>query len=711
MKPEDPSLERTERSTLFIAKMDCPTEETLIRKRLGNHAAVKALSFNLLEHRLIVEHERGTLTGVLDALDEIGLSGRTEERPESPRSQGGGASWMRRNAKLLTGGVAAVFAEIFAFSMGDASLVAIGLSLLAIALTGVDTYRKGWVALRHGSLNINALMSIAVTGAVLIGQWPEAAMVMFLFGVAEAIEARSLERARNAIESLMAVAPETATVRTASGGWKTVAANTVTVGTVVRVRPGERVAVDGRVLVGATAVDQAPITGESVPVEKTVGDSVFAGTINQDGEIEYEVTAAADDSTLARIVRAVHDAQASRAPTQRFVDRFAAYYTPGVVVVAVGIAVVPPLFLGAEWLTWTYRALVLLVVACPCALVISTPVTVVSGLTAAARRGILVKGGLYLEGADKLRVLALDKTGTLTRGKPVVTDVVLLSGSEAESLRVAVALAARSDHPVSRAIALHGKDLHPLPEVTNFAALRGRGTEGFVNGVRYRLGNHRLVIESNASTPELEQRLDTLEEQGNTAVVLVGDGRALAIVAIADAVRQESAEAVEQLKRLGIEPVMLTGDNRHTAQAIAQQVGIRDVRAELLPEQKLEAVSAFQQRGLSVGMVGDGINDAPALAKADIGFAMGAAGTDTAIETADVALMDDDPRKLATFVRLSRATRSVLWQNIVLALGIKAVFLALTVTGHATLWMAVFADVGASVIVVVNGTRLLRTRV
>ncbi len=554
-------------------------------------------------------------------------------------------------------------------------------------------------------------MSIAVTGALLIGRWPEAAMVMFLFAVAEAIEARSLERARHAIESLMAVAPETATVRTAAGAWETVAANAVAVGAVVRVRPGERIALDGRVLVGATAIDQAPITGESVPVEKAAGDAVFAGTINQDGEIEYEVTAAVDDSTLARIVRAVHEAQATRAPTQRFVDRFSTFYTPAVVAVAAGIAVVPPLLPGAEWLTWTYRALVLLVVACPCAFVISTPVTIVSGLTAAARRGILVKGGLYLEGGDKLRVLALDKTGTLTRGKPVVTDVVLLDDGEVDAFRMAVALAARSDHPVSRAIALHGKDLDALPEPTNFAALRGRGTEGFVNGIRYRLGNHRLVMEANASTPALEQRLDALEAQGKTAVVLIEGDRALAIAAIADAVRPQSAEAVGQLKRLGIEPVMLTGDNRHTAQAIAQQLGIRDVRAELLPGQKLDAVAAFQQRGLSVGMVGDGINDAPALAKADIGFAMGAAGTDTAIETADVALMDDDPRKLATFVRLSRATRSVLRQNIVVALGIKAVFLALTVTGHATLWMAVFADVGASLIVVVNGTRLLHASV
>ncbi|HRO58715.1 MAG TPA: heavy metal translocating P-type ATPase [Burkholderiaceae bacterium] len=689
--------------------MDCPTEEALIRKRLGVLPSVTGLSFNLLEHRLTVEHRRGQLDEVLAALSHIGLAGQPERPSELASSRPGKpTSWLVRNWRLAAGGAAAIVAELFAFSLADTSPAAMGFSLLAIALTGLETYKKGWIALRNGSLNINALMSIAVTGAMLIGQWPEAAMVMFLFAVAEAIEARALQRARKAVESLMAVTPETATVRTEDGDWQTVAASSVRLGATVRVRPGERLAIDGRILAGATTVNQAPITGESAPVAKVAGDQVFAGSINEDGELEYEATATADGSTLARIVRAVQEAQASRAPTQRFVDKFSAYYTPAVVAVAAALALVPPLLLGADWSTWTYRALVLLVVACPCALVISTPVTVVSGLTAAARRGILIKGGLYLEGGDKLEVLALDKTGTLTHGKPAVTDVLSLTGTEAGQLRRAVALSSRSDHPVSRAITAYGSHLDTVPEVSGFAALRGRGIEGVMDGVHYRLGNQRLLQELGASTPELEQRLDALEKQGKTCVVLVGNGRAMAIVAVADTVRQESAEAVEQLKQLGVEPVMLTGDNRHTAEAIAQQVGITDVRSELLPQDKLEVVSQYQSGGKAVGMVGDGINDAPALAKADIGFAMGAAGTDTAIETADVALMDDDPRKLATFVKLSRATKSVLRQNIALALGIKAVFLALAVVGQATLWMAVFADVGASLIVVFNGLRLLR---
>lgn len=534
-------------------------------------------------------------------------------------------------------------------------------------------------------------------------------MVMVLFAVAELIEARSLDRARNAVAGLMAMTPEVATVRTASG-WATVPASGVTLGTLVRVRPGERIAVDGRVTAGSSAIDQAPITGESVPVDKAPGDPVFAGTINQHGELEYEVTAKASDSTLARIIKAVQEAQATRAPTQRFVDAFSKYYTPAVFAFAIGVALVPPLFLAADWMTWVYRALVMLVIACPCALVISTPVTVVSGLTAAARRGILIKGGLYLEQGHRLTVLALDKTGTLTQGRPTLTDIVPLVGSEAQVLRLAAALSGRSDHPVSRAVVQGtGAAVEP-PAVANFAALSGRGIEGTIDGVLYRLGNHRLVEDSGASSPELEARLDALEQQGKTAIVLIGAGEALAVFAIADSVREQSREAVAQLKALGIRAVMLTGDNRHTAEAIARQVGIDEVRSELLPEEKLRAIEEFAAGGSVVGMVGDGINDAPALAKANIGFAMAAAGTDTAIETADVALMDDDPRKLATFVRLSAATKAVLWQNISFALGIKVIFLALALVGQATLWMAVFADMGASLAVVFNGLRLLRKK-
>lgn len=731
---------------LAVPSMCCAAEFGMVEKELRRIAGVRDVTPDFIRRSVRIEHQSVPDQDLVTAAARSGFEVRLGDKPAGKTRGQGLASIAIRTAnpthatshshshdaahtdnlvsvapqvaehavppkeshwKLIAGGVLALAAEGVALAFGDHSVGAIVLAVAAIGLAGLDTYRKGLLALRRFNLNINALMTVAVTGAAILGQWPEAAMVMVLFAIAEMIEDKSLDRARRAVEGLMAMAPETATVQDGAA-WREVPASTVKVGALVRVRPGERIALDGQVTSGASAVDQAAITGESVPVDKAVGDPLFAGTINQNSELAYRVTAGSNDSTLARIIRAVQDAQATRAPTQRFVDTFARYYTPAVFAVAVAVALIPPLATGADWFSWVYRALVLLVIACPCALVLSTPISVVSGLTAAARRGILIKGGLYLEQGHRLKVLALDKTGTLTLGKPSVTDVIALQATEPEVIQWAVALASRSDHPVSKAIAAQSGSGTVRLEVADFTALQGRGVEGVMAGVRYRLGNHRLVEESSACTPDLEAKLDALEQQGKTAVVLVRDRTAVAIFAIADAVRPESADAVAQLKQLGIRPVMLTGDNRHTAETIARQVGIEDVRSELLPEDKLKAIAGLSADGSVVGMVGDGINDAPALAKADIGFAMGAAGTDTAIETADVALMDDDPRKLAEFVRLSRATKAVLWQNIALALGIKVVFLALAVAGQATLWMAVFADMGGSLIVVFNGLRLLR---
>ncbi len=553
-------------------------------------------------------------------------------------------------------------------------------------------------------------MSIALAGAILIGQWPEAAMVMFLFTVAELIEAKSLDRARNAISGLMQMTPERATVRQADGSWAEREVNSVELGAIVRVRPGERIGLDGEVTAGQSTIDQAPITGESLPIEKTVGDKVFAGTINQAGSLEYAVTAAASNSTLARIIHAVEQAQGARAPTQRFVDRFAKIYTPAVFLFALGVALIPPLFMAGVWFDWIYRALVLLVVACPCALVISTPVTIVSGLAAAARKGILIKGGVYLEGGYKLDYLALDKTGTITHGKPVQTDyLALFPNVEDSAPALAAALAGRSDHPVSLAIANAAVDKNlSRHAVDNFTALTGRGVRGDINGATYHLGNHRLVEELGLCSPALEDKLFALEKQGKSVVLLLDKSGPLALFAVADTVKDSSREAIQQLHELGIKTLMLTGDNTHTAQAIAAQVGIDQAQGDLLPTDKLLAIEALYGQGRRVGMVGDGINDAPALARAEIGFAMAAAGTDTAIETADVALMDDDLRKIPAFIRLSRQTSSILKQNIALALVIKAVFLAVTFLGMATMWMAVFADMGVSLLVVFNGLRLLR---
>jgi Cd2+/Zn2+-exporting ATPase len=595
--------------------------------------------------------------------------------------------------------------------VGEGSAIVIALALIAILTGGLPTYKKGWIALRNRNLNMNALMSIAVTGAMLTGHWPEAAMVMFLFALAEVIEAKSLDHARNAIRELMSMTPETATVRQPDGTWLGMPAKAVALGSVVRVRPGERIAMDGVLVEGRSTVNQAPITGESMPIDKQPGDPVFAGTINEAGSFEFRVTAAAGDSTLARIIHAVEAAQGSRAPTQRFVDQFARVYTPAVFAVALVVAVLPPLTMGAEWLDWIYRSLVLLVIACPCALVISTPVTIVSGLAAAARRGILIKGGVYLEEGRRLTQLAFDKTGTLTHGRPAQTDFAAMPGVDAgESRRLAASLAGRSDHPVSHAIAVAAQaEGATAMEVADFAALPGRGVRGRIAERLLHLGNHRLVEELGLCTPAIEARLEELERVGKTAVLLTDERTVLAIFGVADTLKDTSRQAVSELHALGVRTWLLSGDNRHTAEAIARQVGIDEARGNLLPGEKLRIVETLLSRNSGkVGMVGDGVNDAPALARADIGFAMGAAGTDTAIETADVALMDDDLRKIPAFVRLSRRTAAILKQNIVLALGIKAVFLVLTFTGHATMWMAVFADMGASLIVVFNGLRLLR---
>ncbi|WP_297845925.1 heavy metal translocating P-type ATPase [Pseudomonas sp.] len=696
-------------SSFRIEQMDCPTEQTLIQNKLGKLAGVQQLEFNLINRVLAVTHDLPSTEPIVAAIKSIGMHAELMEKgaaAEPDASIPVKKHWW----PLALSGIAALASEVIHFTGLAPTWVVALVALIAILSGGLSTYKKGWIALKNFNLNINALMSIAVTGAVLIGQWPEAAMVMFLFTVAELIEAKSLDRARNAIGGLMQMTPDTATVLNADGVWVEQPVKHVELGARVRIKPGERIGLDGEVVSGHSTIDQASITGESMPVEKAVGDKVFAGTLNQSGSLEYSVTAAANNSTLARIIHAVEAAQGARAPTQRFVDSFSRIYTPAVFALALAVAVIAPLFMGAAWFDWIYRALVLLVVACPCALVISTPVTIVSGLAAAARKGILIKGGVYLESGHALDYLALDKTGTLTHGKPVQTDFVVLDVSAADTVAaIAASLAGRSDHPVSQAIAKaateHKTTLH---EVHAFEALGGRGVKGEVAGQMYHLGNHRLVEELGLCSPALEVKLEALESQGKTVVLLCDDSGPLALFAVADTLKDSSREAIRQLHELGVKTVMLTGDNVHTAKAIAEQVGIDQALGNLLPADKLQTIEQLYAQGHRVGMVGDGINDAPALARAEIGFAMAAAGTDTAIETADVALMDDDLRKIPAFIRLSRQTSAILKQNIALALVIKAVFLAITFAGMATMWMAVFADMGVSLLVVFNGLRLLR---
>ncbi len=701
------------RTPMRIMQMDCPTEEALIRKKLAGMPGVQQVQFNLMQRVLTVDHAPAALDGIVQAIASLGF---TPELPES------GADWDQAVESptkswwpLAIGGVAALSAEALSW-MGGAEWIVITLALLAVLISGLTTYKKGWVAIMNGNLNINALMSIAVTGALALQHWPEAAMVMVLFAIAEFIEARSLDHARRSVERLMDVAPATVMVRGDDDAWHMRAAAKVQVGELIRARPGERIGLDGVVEKGYTAIDQSPITGESAPVDKAPGDMLYAGSINGMAEVEYRVQAAFNNTMLARIIHAVHDAQASKAPTQRFVDRFARIYTPIVCVLAALIAVVPPLAGMGAWTDWIYKALVLLVIACPCALVISTPVAVVSGLAAAAKHGILIKGGAYLEQGRKLVWLALDKTGTLTTGKPVLHSVEL--GSAQQSLehcqRLAASMAVRSDHPVSQAIAhawqqqqASSSSASAYYQLEDFQAIAGAGSSARIDGVDYRLGSPRWLADLLSQDARLSAAVSLAQSQGQTVSLLASPDHVLAAFVVADTIRPSSAAAIAQLHQLGIRTVMLSGDNQATAQHMAKQSGIDDVRAELLPQDKLDAIAEYTAHG-AVGMVGDGINDAPALARADIGFAMGAVGTDTAIETADVALMDDDLRKIPRFIHLSRATHAVLVQNISLALGIKAVFLVVTLLGLATMWMAVFADVGASLIVILNSLRLLR---
>ncbi len=703
---------KTSKLRVYVEKMDCPTEEKLIRKALEPMPQVKALSFNLLERELSIEHAFDTDAPIIAKLDELAMGPRVlEAGAQSGAQQEAPRSLLQRYGLLAVSGVAALTAELIALGSGaDKSWPVIGLALVSLATGGLGTLKKGFIAVKSLTLNINFLMSVAIAGAIVIGEWPEAAMVIFLFALAEAIEQRSLERARDAVRELVQMTPPTAWVRR-DDDWREVDAKTVVVGERLRVRPGEKFPLDGKVATGESSVNQAPITGESMPVTKQVGDPIFAGTLNGEGLLEVEVTSIASDTTLARIVRSIQDAQSERAPTQRFVDQFAKFYTPIVVVVAVLVAVVPPLAFSGDWQQWIYRALVLLVVACPCALVISTPVTVVSGLAAAARRGILIKGGVYLEEGRKLRVIAVDKTGTLTHGKPAVTEIVPLQGqAELDVLKIAAELEQASDHPVALAVMARWAELDggALRQPTDFSNIAGKGIEGKLDASLYILGSHRLAEERGVCSPETEQALERLEASGKTTMVLASESGAIAVLGVADAIRETSREAVAQLKALGIQTIMLTGDNQATAKAVASEVGVDDVRAQLLPDDKVAAIRGLVDQYEHVGMVGDGINDAPALALSSIGFAMGAAGTDTAIETADVALMADDLKKLPEFILLSRKTARILKQNISFAIGTKAAFLALAATGYATLWMAILADLGASLVVVANGLRILR---
>jgi Zn2+/Cd2+-exporting ATPase len=613
---------------------------------------------------------------------------------------------------LVAASGAAFGAGLLLHALGAAQPWVLAAYGASIAAGGIYTGRRALSAARALSLDINVLMLVAVAGAIAIRQWSEAAAVLFLFALAQLLETRSMDRARHAIRALMQLAPSKALVR--RGAAETlVGVDDLAVGDTILVRPGEKIAMDGVVLDGTSDVNQAPITGESVPAEKSPGSEVFAGTINGHGALDVRVTKLRRDTAMARIINLVEVAQAQRAPAQAFVERFARYYTPSVLVIAALVAVVPPVALADPFVPWLYRALVLLVISCPCALVISTPVSIVSALASGARHGVLIKGGVHLEQTAAVRAVAFDKTGTLTTGRPEVVEVVPVNGTSAEEIvRLASALESRSEHPLARAIHRHARAKGLAGNgAERFRALPGLGAEARVGESTITVGSHRLFDERGMCSPAVEARLKELAAGGRTPVLVARDRTAIGIIALADATRTSGAESVRRLRRDGIERVvLLTGDSAETARAVAAELGVDEFRAELLPADKVDAVADLRRRYGHVAMVGDGVNDAPALAAADVGVAMGAIGSDAALETADVALMSDDLEKVPYVLRLGRRTVANVKTNIVVALGLKAIFLGLAVAGLATLWMAVVADMGASLLVIGNGLRLLKTK-
>jgi len=703
--------------TLSIGGMDCADCASTLERGVSRLQGVEWATVNFAGARMNLEYASAetNLPKIERLVNSLGyrIERPSDARTEAPKSGIASIVGDRENLLLIVGIVLTVFG-IAAETAGAASWLTIGLYAAAALTAGIPVARKGVATIRATHrLDINILMTIAVVGAFAIGEWLEAATVVVLFSLGEALERFTMDRARRSIGSLMSLAPTEALVRRPDGE-RMVAVSEIVPGDVLIVRPGDRLPVDGVIMSGYSVVNQAPVTGESIPVEKGPDADVFAGTINGEGVLEVRTSRIASDSTIARIILMVEDAQGQKAPTQRFIDVFAMYYTPAVVAIAAILAVAPPLLLDASWSTWVYRALVLLVIACPCALVISTPVSIVAAISAAAKNGVLIKGGAYLEAAGSLRALAFDKTGTLTLGKPDVSAIVPLdSMSETDLLTLAAAVEQYSEHPLGESIVSEacdrGLDFRSI-SVDNVRAHIGRGIEATVNGELVRVGTRALILNGSADALA-EEKLLELEQAGQTAVLVQRGNTVLGIIGLADQVRPESRTAVKALKAAGIrETYMLTGDRLVVAEAIAATTGVDAVRAELMPEQKVMAIEELLQKHGKVGMVGDGINDGPALARSTVGIAMGAAGTPTALETADIALMSDDLSKVAFTIRLSRAAKRIIFQNIAFALTIKLVFLVLAVEGTATLWEAIIADVGASLVVIANGMRLLRQR-
>ncbi|MGM8365040.1 heavy metal translocating P-type ATPase [Virgibacillus sp. W0181] len=639
------------------------------------------------------------------AFDGIKVLPDRQQQPEKKEP-----FWKKReNILTMISLLFIIVGYLFYFQLGAKAPFTIGTFALAILIGGYDLFKVGFKNLAKLEFDMKTLMTIAVIGAAIIGEWGEGAIVVFLFALSEALESYSINKARQSISSLINIAPNKATIKHGNVN-EEVNVEDVRINDIMVIKPGEKAAMDGEVVKGESSLNQAAITGESIPVHKTFGDEVFAGTINQEGYLEVRVTKRVEDTTIAKIIHLVEEAQAERAPSQQFVDKFAKYYTPAIMIIALLVAILPPLIASASWSEWVYLGLAVLVVGCPCALVISTPVAIVTAIGNAARNGILIKGGIHLEETGRLNVIAFDKTGTLTEGKPEVTDIVPVgSFTESEILSISRSIEAYSQHPLASAIIQKAKrEKAKEMEAENFQSITGKGAKAVISGEEFFIGNPALFEEISKLPVEIKQQIDELQAAGKTVMVLGTNSDIYGLIAVADKIRNSSFSIMKQLLQLGIKKtVMLTGDNKTTAVAIGKELGISETRADLLPEDKLDTIKELQASHGNVAMVGDGVNDAPALATSSVGIAMGGAGTDTALETADIALMADDLEKLPYTISLSRKALHIIKQNIGFALGVKIIALLLVIPGWLTLWLAIIADVGATLLVVLNSMRLM----
>lgn len=706
-----------QQTTLKIKGMDCPDEITIIERSLKQIEGIVEIQPNLISGTVLVLHEPKITPQILiKAIATSGLIATEKSIKDNFKQEIKPSSQSKQKISVLVSGLLIGIGYILQWQNLFTPIGQIAIFGLAIIWGGMSIFVKAYRSLKQLTLDMNVLMTVAVIGASAIGEWSEGAAVVFLFGLAELLESMSIARARNAIQSLLKLTSDTAIVKRGDQ-FQEVKAVEVMVNEIINVKSGASVPLDGVVIAGKSAINQAPITGESMPVDKQPGDLVFAGTINGEGSLDIKVTKEFNDTTISKIIRLVSDAESKKAPSQRFVDSFAKIYTPLVFFLAIIVLFAGALIFKGSWHDWLYKSLVLLVIACPCALVISTPVSIVSGLTAMARRGILIKGGLILEEVGKLKAIAVDKTGTITEGQPQVSSVIAIGLHKQEKVvSVAASIDVHSDHPLAQAVIKYATKLKiNMNRSENYQAITGKGALGEIDKTVYFVGNHRLAHEFGVCTPEIEKILVGLEDL-SLSVVIVGHknqetqkGEVLGIIAIGDTIRTNVTNAVHGLHQAGVEKIMmLSGDNQRTVNAIAKQAGIDEAYGELLPENKVERIKKLISGFKFVGMIGDGVNDAPAMATATIGIAMGGAGTDTAIEVADITLMNDDLSKVAEAILLGRRTVHIIKANIAFSLLVKAVFLVLALTGNSSLWLAIFADAGATLIVIANSLRLLR---